>query len=149
MKMIALLFISDEGWISIALLLVMAIAGLVSLTLKKRAGKTPLKEEPETSALPAEPDAQVVVNPTRANESDGSVLVYRNEGVIVFNGVQIPMDKLADAFVINISGNPYIPQSYHIQLNLGNGRSVRIPAGSDAEWAAEALQQLQEACAGG
>ena len=148
MTRISLVLLTEEVWISIALLFVLAVAGLILLALRKRSKNTAPKEQPKTVTLPAEPDAQVVVNPTRANEPDGSVLVYRKEGVIVFDGVQIPMDKLADAFVINVNDNPYIPQTYHIQLNLGNGRSVRIPAGNDAEWAGEALKQLQAACAG-
>ena len=147
MTKIALLLLTEAEWITIALLIVLAIIGLIYLILRKRS-KEPGKEQPKPAPLSGEPDAQVVVNPTRANEPDGSVLVYRKEGILVFNGVQIPMDKLADAFVINISDNPYTPQSYHIQLNLGNGRTVRIPAGNDAEWAGEALKQLQAACAG-
>ena len=147
MNKLTFLLLTDAEWISIALLLVLAIVGALYFALRKRTKNTPQKEQPKLAPLPAEPDAQVVIVPTRANEPDGSVLVYKKEGVIVFNGMQIPMDKLADAFVININDNPYIPQTYHIQLNLGNGRSVRIPAGSDAEWAAEALKQLQEACA--
>ena len=146
MKMIAFFLLEDEEWITIALLIILAVIGLISLILKKRSKNTPRQEQPKPAPLPGEPDAQVVINPTRANEPDGSVLVYKKEGVIVFNGVQIPMDKLTDAFVININDNPYTPQTYHIQLNLGNGRTVRIPAGNDAEWAGEALKQLQAAC---
>ena len=147
MKMIAFLLLEDAEWITIALLLLLAVIGLVYLILRKRSKNTPQKEQPKPAPLSGEPDAQIVVNPTRANEPDGSVLVYKKEGVIVFDGVQIPIDALADAFVININDNPYVPQSYHIQLNLGNGRTVRIPAGNDAAFAGEALKQLQAACA--
>ena len=145
MTKISLILLAEEEWITIALLIVLAVIGLIYLLLKKRS-KKPQKPVTKPAALSGEPDAQVVVNPTRANEPDGSVLVYKKEGVIVFNDVQIPMDKLADAFVVNINDNPFIPQSYHIQLNLGNGRTVRIPAGNDAEFAGEALKQLQAAC---
>ena len=145
MTKISLILLAEAEWITIALLIVLAIIGLIYLILRKRS-KEPQKPDTKPVTLSGEPDAQVVVNPTRANEPDGSVLVYKKEGVIVFNDVQIPMDKLADAFVVNINDNPFIPQSYHIQLNLGNGRTVRIPAGNDAEFAGEALKQLQAAC---
>jgi hypothetical protein len=147
MKMVAFLLISEEGWISIALLLVMAVIALVYFSLKKQPGKALRKEDLTTIPLPAEPDAQIVIVPTRANEPDGSVLVYKKEGVLVFDGMQIPIDKLVDALVVNVNDNPYIPAAYHIQLNLGNHQFVQIPAGNDAEWATEALKQLQEACA--
>ena len=132
--------------ITLALLLLAAVIGLVLFTPRKRSNNTPQEEQPKPIPLPAEPDAQVVVDPTRTNEPDGSILIYRKEGVLVFNGMQIPLDKIVDAFVINVNDNPYIPATYHIQLNLGNRQHVRIPAGTVAEWAEEALKQLQEAC---
>ena len=144
MTRIAILLLADEEWITIALLIVLAIIGLICLILRKRS-KEPQKPDTKPVALPADPDDQVVINPTRANEPDGAVFIYRKEGVLVFNGTQIPMDRIVDAFVINVNDNPYIPAVYHIQLNLGNGKAARIPAGNDAEWANEALKQLKEA----
>ena len=144
MTRIAILLLADEEWITIALLIVLAIIGLICLILRKRS-KKPQMPDTKPVALPADPDDQVVINPTRANEPDGAVFIYRKEGVLVFNGTQIPMDRIVDAFVINVNDNPYIPAVYHIQLNLGNGKAARIPAGNDAEWANEALKQLKEA----
>ena len=144
MTRIAILLLADEEWITIALLIVLAIIGLICLILRKRS-KKPQMPDTKPVALPADPDDQVVINPTRANEPDGAVFIYRKEGVLVFNGTQIPMDRIVDAFVINVNDNPYIPAAYHIQLNLGNGKAARIPAGNDAEWANEALKQLKEA----
>ena len=146
MTKISLILLAEEEWITIAFLIVLAIIGLIYLILKKRS-KEPQKPDTKPVALPAEPDEQVVVNPTRANEPDGAILVYRQEKVLVYNGTQIPMDQIVDAFVINVNDNPYIPAAYHIQLNLGKNKAARIPAGNDAEWAHEALKQLQEAIA--
>ena len=144
MTKISLILLAEAEWITIAFLIVLAIIGLIYLILRKRS-KDPQKPDTKPVALPAEPDERVVVNPTRANEPDGAILIYRKEGVLVFNGTQVPMDQIVDAFVINVNDNPYIPAAYHIQLNLGNGRAARIPAGNDAEWANEALKQLKEA----
>ena len=144
MTKISLILLADAEWITIAFLIVLAIIGLIYLILRKRS-KAPKEPDTKPVALPAEPDDMVVVNPTRANEADGAILIYRKEGVLVYNGTQIPMAQIVDAFVINVNDNPYIPAAYHIQLNLGKGKAARIPAGNDAEWAHEALKQLQEA----
>ena len=144
MTKLSLILLADAEWITIAFLIVLAVIVLLSLMLKKRSTDP---KEPDTKAvpLPAEPDDLVIVNPTRANDPEGAVLVYRKEGVLVFNGTQIPLDQIVDAFVINVNDNPYIPAAYHIQLNMEKGKATRIPAGNDAEWANEALKQLQEA----
>lgn len=103
----------------------------------------------EPAPFPGEPDDQIVVNPTRANEPDGCILLYRKEGVLVYGDKRIPIDKIVDAFVININSNPYLPPEYYLRLNLEDGKFERIPAGLDAEWAQEALKQLQEAVLSG
>ena len=144
MTKLSLIILADAEWITLAFLIVLAIIVLLSLILKKRSSDP---KGPDTKAvpLPAEPDELVIVNPTRANDPEGAVLVYRKEGVLVYNGTQIPLDQIVDAFVINVNDNPYIPAAYHIQLNMEKGKAARIPAGNDAEWANEALKQLQEA----
>ena len=96
-----------------------------------------------------EPDDLVIVNPTRAYEPDGAILVYRKEGVLVYGEKKIPLDKIVDAFVININSNPYLPAEYYLRLNMEDGKFERIPAGLDGEWAQEALKQLQEAVLAG
>ena len=123
--------------------------------LKKRkpqvaAAATPEPEpekKPEPAPLPGEPDDLIVVNPTRVNEPDGAILLYRKEGLLVYDGERIPIDRIVDAYVTNVTSNPYVPAVYHILLNLNDGNVAHIPAGQDAAWAQEALKQLQEACA--
>ena len=55
----------------------------------------------DTKPLPEEPDDLVVINPTRVNEPDGAILVYRKEGVLVFDGKQIPIGKIVEGYVSN------------------------------------------------
>ena len=102
--------------------------------------------EPATASvpLPSEPDDIVVVNPTRANESEGCVLIYRQAGVLVFGEGRIPLDMITDVSISNVS-NPYLPNAYHLLLKLSNGQVAHIPAGQDGEWANDALVQLREA----
>ena len=101
----------------------------------------------ETTRLPQEPDELIVVNPTKANEPEGSILLYRKEGVLVFGDKQIPLDMITDVSMKNVS-DPYILGAYHLLLVLSNGQVVHIPAGQDREWANEALIQLRDAVLG-
>ena len=101
----------------------------------------------DTKPLPEEPDDLVVINPTRVNEPDGAILVYRKEGVLVFDGKQIPIGKIVEGYVSNSNNNPYLPVAYHILLAMDDKNIVHIPAGQDFEWAQEALKQLQAAIA--
>ena len=148
-----------EGfWWTLFMGLTSIIFGICNLNvLKKRKMQAPEEtapaEVPETeptpAPLPGEPDEQIIVNPTRANEPDGAILVYRTEGVLVYGEKKIPIDKIVDAFVINNNSNPYLPPEYSLRLNLEDGKFERIPAGLDGEWAQEALKQLQEAVLAG
>ena len=148
-----------EGfWWTLILGVTSVIFGICNLSiLKKRKMQAPEEtdpaEVPETEPapdpLPGEPDELIVVNPTRANEPDGAILVYRKEGVLVYGEKRIPIDKIVDAFVININSNPYLPAEYYLRLNLEDKTFERIPAGQDGEWAQEALKQLQEAVLAG
>ena len=101
----------------------------------------------ETTRLPQEPDELIVVNPTKANEPEGSILLYRKEGVLVYGDMQIPLDRITDVSMKNVS-DPYILGAYHLLLVLSNGQVVHIPAGQDREWANEALIQLRDAVLG-
>ena len=101
----------------------------------------------DTQPLPEEPDDLVVINPTRINEPDGAILVYRKEGVLLFEGKQIPIDRIVEGSVSNSNNNPYLPVAYHILLGMDDKNIVHIPVGQDFEWAQEALKQLQAAIA--
>lgn len=108
-------------------------------------------DEPEIGTeprqLPQEPDDLIVVNPTKANEPEGSILLYRKENVLVYGDKQIPLDMITDVSMNNVS-NPYISGAYHLLLALSDGQVAHIPAGQDREWANEALIQLRDAVLG-
>ena len=143
-----------EGfWWTLFLGLTSVIFGICNLNiLKKRkrqaAGETSPDGVPETepASLPGEPDELIVVNPTRVNEPDGAILLYRKAGVLVHDGRQIPVARIIDASVTNANSNPYLPPAYNIRLTLDDKSIVLIPAGLDGEWAQEALKQLEAAC---
>ena len=101
----------------------------------------------DTKPLPEEPDDLVIINPTRVNEPDGAIQVYRKEGVLVLDGKQIPIGRIVEGSVSNSNNNPYLPVAYHILLGMDDKNIVHIPVGQDFEWAQEALKQLQAAIA--
>ena len=146
----------DGFWQTFILGTASIIYGVCNLiVLKKRPPRVlaedGVADEPETVGepvpLPQEPDELIVVNPTKANEPEGSILLYRKEGVLVFGDKQIPLDMITDVSMKNVS-DPYILGAYHLLLVLSNGQVVHIPAGQDREWANEALIQLRDAVLG-
>lgn len=146
----------DGFWQTFILGTASIIYGVCNLiVLKKRPPRVLLDDDvadvPETitepTRLPQEPDELIVVNPTKANDPEGSILLYRKEGVLVYGDMQIPLDMITDVSMKNVS-DPYILGAYHLLLVLSNGEVTHIPAGQDREWANEALIQLRDAVLG-
>ena len=146
----------DGFWQTLILGVACVVYGICNLiVLKKRQPRVlpdeDVADEPEIvtepARLPQEPDDLIVVNPTKANEPEGSILLYRKEGVIVYGDKQIPLDMITDVSMTNVS-DPYILGAYHLLRVLSNGQVAHIPAGQDREWANEALIQLREAILG-
>lgn len=146
----------DGFWQTFILGTASIIYGVCNLiVLKKRPPRVlpddDVADVPETvtepTQLPQEPDELIVVNPTKANDPEGSILLYRKEGVLVYGDKQIPLDMITDVSMKNVS-DPYILGAYHLLLVLSNGQVAHIPAGQDREWANEALIQLRDAVLG-
>lgn len=146
----------DGFWQTLVLGVASVVYGVCNLVVLKKRKARGIPEEEGTDVaegdcepiqIAGEPDDVIVVNPTKANEPDGSILIYRKEGVLVFFDKKIPLDKIVDVSVTNVS-NPYIPGAYHLLLVLSDGKVAHIPAGADREWANEALIQLREAIFG-
>ena len=141
--------------------LVMGVASIVAgvcqlLFLKNRKMQAPEPEpdtkpvaEAESNPVPlaGEPDDVVVLDPTRPNEPEGAILVYRKEGFLLFDGKKFPIDKIVEGSVSNSNNNPYLPVAYHILLVMDDKKMVHFPVGQDFEWAQEARKQLQAAMA--
>lgn len=146
----------DGFWQTFILGTASIIYGVCNLiVLKKRPPRVlpddDVADVPETitepTRLPQEPDELIVVNPTKANDPEGSILLYRKEGVLVYGDMKIPLDMITDVSMKNVS-DPYILGAYHLLLVLSNGEVTHIPAGQDREWANEALIQLRDAVLG-
>ena len=126
-------------------LAVFGIIGFISL-IRKHPVREPEEEEvlPKPDELNDEPDERIVVNPTRMGEPTGSILFFRKEGFIEYNGARIPLDLIDDVSFTNVA-LPYFPGEYHILLNLKDGRVVHVPAGMDGTYAQETVQALRDA----
>lgn len=139
--------------------LILGVASIVSgicnlIALKKRRMRSPGADQdvepkpvPADSHILGEPDELIVVNPTKMNDPDGSVRLYRKEGLLVFDNQRIPLSQTADVSMTNVS-IPELPAVYHLLLVLSNGQVIHIPAGNDINWANESMKQLHTAVFG-
>ena len=139
--------------------LILGVASIVSgicnlIALKKRRMRSPGADQdvepkpvPADSHILGEPDELIVVNPTKMNDPDGSVRLYRKEGLLVFDNQRIPLSQIADVSMTNVS-IPELPAVYHLLLVLSNGQVIHIPAGNDINWANESMKQLHTAVFG-
>lgn len=123
------------------LVLVFCICGFIVLSRKKK-NPAPASAEGPVPAL-GEPDDLVVIDPTRPDNPKGAILLYRREGLLVYDGIRIPVAGIKDVSFINAS-NPYLPEAYHLLLGMQDGQVLHIPAGNDRTLAAELAGQLRE-----
>lgn len=123
------------------LVLVFCICGFIVLSRKKK-NPAPAPAEEPVPAL-GEPDGLVVIDPTRPDDPKGAILLYRREGLLVYDGIRIPVAGIKDVSFINAS-NPYLPEAYHLLLGMQDGQVLHIPAGNDRTLAAELAGQLRE-----
>lgn len=123
------------------LVLVFCICGFIVLSRKKK-NPAPASAEGPVPAL-GEPDGLVVIDPTRPDDPKGAILLYRREGLLVYDGIRIPVAGIKDVSFINAS-NPYLPEAYHLLLGMQDGQVLHIPAGNDRTLAAELAGQLRE-----
>ncbi|MBR1795504.1 MAG: hypothetical protein IJ755_09465 [Bacteroidales bacterium] len=123
------------------LVLVFCICGFIVLSRKKK-NPAPAPAEEPVPAL-GEPDDLVVIDPTRPDDPKGAILLYRREGLLVYDGIRIPIAGIKDVSFINAS-NPYLPEAYHLLLGMQDGQVLHIPAGNDRTLAAELAGRLRE-----
>lgn len=124
--------------------IVFGIIGIITLRSRK---KTPVVDSEEVSIsstqeplVEEEPDEQIVVSPTRINESTGSIFVYRSKCILIYSGIRIPMDSISDVSFNNValihkdnkSGG--IPEFSYLRIcyeNVQWNRASRLHAGLD------------------
>ena len=90
-----------------------------------------------------EPVDMVVLDATRCNELGAVILVY--DHTLVVNGQPIERSEVTGA-TFNNGAVPYVDNRYQIVLTttMPEHPTIHIPVGSEATFASEALQQLNQ-----
>lgn len=92
------------------------------------------------------PDESILVDATRANESEGNILVYRQQRIFIIAGEPLKFEDITNVSGYN-SATPYTFGQYQILLTTKlNGRQyIRLDAGHDAEWAQNVAMEIIDA----
>lgn len=90
-----------------------------------------------------EPDKNIIVDATRANEVAGCILVYKNQRIMIIGGEPIGMNGIKDVTSVN-TATPYTVGQYQVVLTtkIPKHRYIRINAGMDAEWARNVAMEI-------
>ncbi len=93
----------------------------------------------------SEPSSTILVNPTRGSDPVGVVLVYDDEGFLVYNGIAIRKTDVVDVTFYN-AATPYTPNDYLVVLVTRDPAHPRItiPVGFDSGWAMEVVAQIKQ-----
>lgn len=91
-----------------------------------------------------EPDDSIIINPARANEPTGIILVYSDEGFIVADGMRINIKDITGVAAKN-SATPYTVGEFQIVITtvLKGRKSIRLNAGYDFFFADNAAADLR------
>ena len=92
------------------------------------------------------PDDVIITNPTRGNEVDACILVYRNKGLLIINGLEVKKSEITEYVLKNDGPNPYLPADYHVHITttLEDYPQLCVSLGNELSWAEEVLKQLQQ-----
>ena len=150
--LLALILIVCGWWL--AALLLLLIYGVVLLLYKRNKkaqwlidGDPSDKETLDTLiAQYGQPDDVVVIDPSRANEPFGVILVYRSGRFLIAAGKRIPFDSITSISAKN-SATPYTVGQYQILINTNDKLlgTLHLNAGYDAQFATNAATQVLHA----
>lgn len=141
-------------------ILVTTIVGiLIKKCFKLFVGEQPLEApgQPYVSPTPrsdldssimsyGEPDDVIVIDPTKANETKGSILVYHSKGTLVYDNISIDKKAITSISFHN-TAIPYSPDDYEIiiKTTLENHPELFIRTGNNISWTQEVLGQIKSA----
>lgn len=91
-----------------------------------------------------EPDDSIIINPTRANDPVGIILVYSDKGFIVTDGMRLDIKDITSVAAKN-SATPYTLGEFQIVITtvLKGRKSIRLNAGYDFFFADNAAADLR------
>ena len=87
------------------------------------------------------PDDVIVTDPTKGNEVEGCILVYREKGFFIIRGLEVRENEITDVVLKNDGPNPYLPADYqlHITTSRDDYPWLTVSVGNEPGWANEAL----------
>ena len=93
-----------------------------------------------------DPDDTIIANPTRGNEVEGCILVYREKGFLIVNGLEVKKSEITDYVLKNDGPNPYLPADYqlHLTTTLEDYPMLCVSLGNEISWAEEVLREFQQ-----
>lgn len=93
-----------------------------------------------------EPDGVIVVDPTKANETKGSILVYHSNGTLVYDNICIDKKAITSISFYN-TAIPYSPDDYEIIIKTTHEKhpEIFIRTGNNISWTKEVLEQIKSA----
>ena len=93
-----------------------------------------------TSAAAA--DEIIIVDPTRGNDLEGTLLIFRQGGADG-KGYIVHCSQIIDMNAVN----PYLPNAYQIVITADSDQCSRItiPAGYDVSWAMQVVLEIEKA----
>lgn len=92
-----------------------------------------------------DPDDIIIVNATRANETDGAVLVYQKERFLVAAGVKVHFSDVVEITFHN-DQHVYAMPDYVVVIttHLKDHETICLSAGQDVEWAGNVVAEIKE-----
>lgn len=130
----------------------LCVGWLINLFMKRNEPKDgPDYEKRESATIEqvthtyGEPDDLIIVDATRANETEGAILVYETQQFFVICGEKIHFCDIADVTFHNAQ-LPYAQPEYVVVVTtrLRQPESISISAGQDITWAGDIVAQIKE-----
>ena len=92
-----------------------------------------------------DPDNLIIVDATRANETDGAILVYSKDRFLVVEGIKVYFNEIEEVTFHNDQHIYSLPQ-YVVVINtrLHDHASIRLQAGPDVTWAGEVVAEIKK-----
>lgn len=102
----------------------------------------------EIIRIKGEPDDVIICDPTRGNEAEGAVIIYKsggkdNKGEIIYEDVTLNIADIVDITVKNVA-IAYLPNDYSLLVSTTDTKhkNLQIHTGTDAMWAEDVCKQL-------
>ena len=93
-----------------------------------------------------EPDELIILDPTRGNEANSVIAVYKAKGIWIIEGEPVERQAIVSA-TFNNAAVPYTENAYQIILNttLDHAPLIHLSVGRDLNWAKETFEQILSA----